>query len=87
MKYTWNDLVNDVNKMEDWQKNTQVYLQNDDESYFREITEISMVDEDVYINIDNIEDGASLKELEEILGDEFKREDYRLCTPIGTPFL
>lgn len=49
--------------------------------------ELDLVECDVYVNINDPDDAGSLEDLMLANGYDFDIEDYKLCTPKGTPFL
>ena len=85
--FTWNDLAKAINKLSLKQRKGKVFMQVDDESVFKKVSGLEIIETDVYVNKDDSEDCGTLEELEELHGEDFNKKDYRLCTPEGTPFL
>ena len=85
--FTWRQLKEFANRLTEEQLNTKVGLFFDDNSYAKPIEEAFQMQDDIYVNKDNDEDGGSLEVLKEAHGDDFNIEDYELSTKKGTPFL
>lgn len=86
-KFTWNDLQERINNMSEEQRQKEVYFLTGDDSSFKIIDDIEFVENDIHVNIYDQDDAGTLADLMLANGEDFNIEDYRLCTPKGTPFL
>lgn len=86
-KFTWNDLLDKINKMSEEQRERQVWVSIEDEDYGRNIKDIQFIEEDIYVHIEENEEIGTLEDLKTVVGDDFDIENYKLLTPKGTPFL
>lgn len=86
-KFTWNDLLNQINKMDEEQRERQVCVSIDDESYFKNVADVQFIEEDVYVNIEDNDEIGTLEDLKSVTGEDFNIDNYKLRTPKGTPFL
>lgn len=86
-RFTWNDLQERIGSMSEEQRQEQVYFLTGDDDSFKVIDDVEYVENDVYVNINDPEDAGSLEDLLAANGYDFDIEDYKLCTPKGTPFL
>lgn len=86
-KFTWNDLQERINNMSEEQRQKEVYFLTGDDSSFKIIDDVEFVECDVYVNESDQDDAGTLEDLMLANGEDFNIEDYRLCTPKGTPFL
>ncbi len=83
-KYTFKDLKEAVNKLNDEQLLEEVTVQREDEAIC--INELAVTEDDIYRNVNDEEDCGSLEELELDVNDAaFK--NYKLYVKKGTPFL
>lgn len=86
-EFTWNDLAQAISSLPESERLKSVHIAIDDENRFRRVAGLETIQEDVYVNNDDDEDLGGLKELEDVHGDDFNIENYRLCTHKGHPFL
>ena len=86
-RFTWNDLLEAINKLPAEERLKQVHINIDDESTFRKVAGLETIQADVYVNNDDDEDCGDLETLKDAHGEDFKLEDYRLATHKGHPFL
>lgn len=84
-KFTWNDLQDQINKMNEEQRERQVCVSIDDGFY--SIEDIQFIEDNIYVNIEDNDEIGTLSDLRGSTGDDFDIENYRLITPKGTPFL
>ncbi|MFT4168515.1 MAG: hypothetical protein QM653_05285 [Dysgonomonas sp.] len=85
-KFTWNDLQDQINKMNEEQRERQVCVSISDEGFYS-IEDIQFIEDDIYVNIEDNDEIGTLSDLRDSAGDDFDIENYRLTTPKGTPFL
>ena len=86
-KFTWNDLQERISKMDEKQRESQVCVSIEDDSYFRDVKDIDFISDDIYVHIEDTDEMGTLKDLKCVEGDDFDIENYKLITPKGTPFL
>lgn len=86
-KFTWNDLQERISNMSEEQRQKQVLFLTGDDDSFKIIDDVEFVECDVYVNIYNQDEAGTLTDLMLANGEDFNIEDYKLCTPKGTPFL
>lgn len=86
-KFTWEELAKAIDNLPPDFKQKQVQVSFEDESIFKHMHSLLTIENDIYVNEDNDEDCASLEDLKELHGNEFKLSDYRLATQKGTPYL
>jgi len=85
IKYTWNDLKNFIPTLSEDQLQQEVLINLEDEPVKR--VEPEILDEDIYQSIDEPEEGGTLTDLKEALGDEFNIDEFRISFPKGTVIL
>lgn len=86
-KFTWNDLLEQINKMDEEQRQRQVWAAIEDEDYFRCVKDVQFVPDDIYVNIEDNDEIGTLEDLKSVAGEDFDIDNYKLRTPKGTPFL
>ena len=84
--FTWNDLLDQINKMDAEQRERTVIVSISDDSFYP-IQDVQFIEEDIYVNIEDIEEIGTLEDHKRSRGDEFDIEDYKLVTSKGTAFL
>ena len=85
--FTWDDLAEAIAKLSPEQRKKQVHISIDDESVFQKVAGLETVANDVYVSNDDADDCGDLETLQDVHGDDFNIEDYRLATQKGHPFL
>lgn len=86
-KLTWKDLKDFVNEVSPEFENDEVVVLLDDDGDSINISNAAILDEDIYGNVNDIEDAGSLEDLKEIHGDSLNMDDYTIIAPKGTPLL
>lgn len=86
-KYTWNDLAEDIKKMTEEQRNYQVCMSHNDDTYFLQARDLEFIEEDIYCDIEDSENSGTLADLKSMDGEDFDEANYKLVTPKGFPFL
>jgi len=87
-EFTWNDLAAAIANLTEEQKARRAFFVIDDsDTQFRVVIGLEAVSEDVYVNTDNEDDCGDLETLKYAHGDDFRIEDYRLCTRKGTAYM
>lgn len=88
-KFTYRDLLDSLNKLNDKQLDRQVYLIQIDEPAIK-IMDCSEIGADIYVNKDDDEEGGSMESLR-MSHDEsdgpFDESKYELCTTKDCVFL
>lgn len=84
---TYKDLLNELQQLTPEQLEQSATIIIEDDSYGKQIASISPMEEDLYMNNDDDEDGGTIEQLKEIHGQDFKLEDYHICTPKGRIFI
>lgn len=85
-KFTWNDLLDQINSMDAEQRERQVCVSISDDGFYS-IKDVQFIEEDVYLHIEDNDEIDTLNNLKTINGDDFSIDDYKLTTPKGRPSL
>lgn len=81
-EYTLGDLKEFLSALTEEQLKQPVRVWDEDSS--RRIIGEHIVDEPIYCHKDDDEDRGTLAELKDLHGEDFKEEDFEMCTPVGT---
>lgn len=84
---TFKDLLNELQKLSPDELSQNCSILIDDESFAKPVNSIFKTEDDIYVNKDDSEDGGTIKELEDLHGDDFEIKDYILGTEKGRVFL
>lgn len=85
-KFTWDDLLEQINKMDKEQRKRRVCVSISDDGFYG-IKDIQFIEDDIYVDIEDNEVVGTLDDLKRITGGDFDIQDYRIAIPKGTPFL
>ena len=83
----WKDIKKFANSLTDEQLEKDAFVLLSDYSDGYGIKDAAIMENDIYVNVDNHEDCGTLEELKEAHGEDFEPSVYMLSTHTGTPFL
>ena len=83
----WKDIKKFANSLTDEQLEKDAFVLLSDYSDGYGIKDAAIMENDIYVNVDNHEDCGTLEELKEAHGEDFEPFEFTLSTSAGTPFL